>query len=231
MLEPSRGSITINGMDTMEEWKEVKQMLGYCPQQSILYDTLTVVEHLHLYSILKGSKDGEVEQLLAAMRMEDKAEVQCCTLSEGLRRRLSVALAFAGGSSVVVLDEPTSGVDPAARRYIWDLVLQHKEDRTILVSTHYMDEAEILCDKIAILHRGSLRKEGTCESLQLEYGNQLQLHVFTGGDPRTEVSSVTSSTVSTSFPSDSIDDQVHRLIPGAAKTGQSHRKRTYNLPA
>lgn len=165
------------------------------------------------------------------MRMEEKADVQCGRLSEGLRRRLSVALAFTGSSRVVVLDEPTSGVDPAARRYIWGLVLQHKKDRTILVSTHYMDEAEILCDQIAILHRGSLRKEGTCLSLQLEYGNQLQLHIYTGIDPRTEVSSVTSSTASATFPDDAIDDQVHRLIPTAAKTGQSYRKRTYNLPA
>ena len=91
------------------------------------YDCLTVREHLHLYSALKGGGgegEEEVEQLLAAMRMEEKADVQCARLSEGLRRRLSVAMAFCGGSRVVVLDEPTSGVDPAARRHIWDLILR-----------------------------------------------------------------------------------------------------------
>ena len=106
MVEPTRGSVRINGMDTVEEWREVKQMLGYCPQQSILYDSLTVIEHLQLYSTLKGGEAGEVrftnekiiwicfnwvtgmftcfqvEQLLASMRMEEKADVQCGRLSE-----------------------------------------------------------------------------------------------------------------------------------------------------
>ena len=109
MVEPTRGSVRINGMDTVEEWREVKQMLGYCPQQSILYDSLTVIEHLQLYSTLKGGEAGEVrftnekiiwicfnwvtgmftcfqvEQLLASMRMEEKADVQCGRLSEVLK--------------------------------------------------------------------------------------------------------------------------------------------------
>ena len=128
--------------------------------------------------------------MLHAMRMEDKAQTQCCRLSEGLRRRLSVAIAFTGGSRVVVLDEPTAGVDPAARRHIWDLILEHKADRTILICTHYMDEAELLCDKIAILHRGRLQKEGSCAELQLEYGNQLQLNIHTLSEPGSEVPQV-----------------------------------------
>jgi energy-coupling factor transporter ATP-binding protein EcfA2 len=164
-----------------------------------------VREHLVFYSCLKGSQaeEGEVAEMLEAMMMSDKAETLCCRLSEGLRRRLSVAIAFTGGSQVVVLDEPTSGVDPAARRHIWDLILRFKKGRTILVSTHYMDEAEILCDKVVILHQGnlkvgivrpclelitiSLQKEGTCLKLQLEYGSQLQLNICTGSDPSTEV--------------------------------------------
>ena len=96
----------------------------------------------------------DVLNMMREMNIVHKADVLSKNLSEGLKRRLSVGIAFIGNSKVVILDEPTSGVDPNARKDIWKLITSHKENRTILVSTHYIDEAEMLCDKIIIMHKG-----------------------------------------------------------------------------
>jgi hypothetical protein len=104
------------------------------------------------------------------MDMEHISDVQVQTLSEGMRRRICVALAFIGGSKVVILDEPTSGVDPIARRHIWDLITQHKEGKTIIFTTHHLDEAELLSDRLAIIHKGSLLAQGTVQELKAQFG-------------------------------------------------------------
>lgn len=102
--------------------------------------------------------------------MTHLADVPIATLSEGMRRRICVALAFIGGSKVVILDEPTSGVDPIARRHIWDLITAFKKDRTIIFTTHHLDEAELLSDKVAIVHQGSLLTFGTLSEIKSLYG-------------------------------------------------------------
>jgi len=119
------------------------------------------------------------------------ADMPVCKLSEGLRRRLCAAVAFVGGSAVVVLDEPTAGVDPVARRcvhtrvevclkgkirHIWDLIERHKAGRTILLTTHHLDEAEILCDRVAVLHNGRLLAFGTEDELK-DGGVRLRVHL------------------------------------------------------
>ena len=149
METPTEGEIFISGES---------KVIGYCPQSSILYDNMTVEEHLEFYARLKKDDTNEVAQdvlnMMREMKIVHKADVLSKNLSEGLKRRLSVGIAFIGNSKVVILDEPTSGVDPNARKDIWKLITSHKENRTILVSTHYIDEAEMLCDKIIIMHKG-----------------------------------------------------------------------------
>ena len=114
--------------------------------------------------------ETDIEAFLKSMDMKNLAHVSVKTLSEGMRRRLCVALAFIGGSKVVILDEPTSGVDPIARRHIWDLITYFKPGRCIIFTTHHLDEAELLSDKLAIIHKGSLLASGTMADLKNQFG-------------------------------------------------------------
>ena len=175
IVQPTSGHAEILGFDTWTQWAEVQKLIGLCSQQSILYDTLTPEDHLKLYGKLKGALkplelNKDVERFLAALEMSHLRHEQVKTLSEGMRRRLCVALAFIGGSQVVILDEPTSGVDPIARRHIWNLISQFKEGRTIIFTTHHLDEAELLSDKLAIIHKGSLLAYGSVAELKSQFG-------------------------------------------------------------
>ena len=118
-------------------------MLGVCPQHDTLYEDLTVQEHLELYASFKGLEgsdlDNEVRKLIADVNLQEKREEYSRNLSGGQKRRLSVAISFAGRSKVIILDEPTSGMDTSARRYIWELLKTYKNDRIIILTTHFMD--------------------------------------------------------------------------------------------
>ena len=231
METPTEGSIYINN-------EASNKIIGYCPQSSILYDNLTVQEHLEFYANLKDEKDSvhqDVLKMMTDMSILTKAKVLSKNLSEGLKRRLSVGIAFIGNSQVVILDEPTSGVDPTARKYIWKLINSHKQNRTILVSTHYIDEAELLCDKIIIMHKGKKIEEGTSLEFQTKFGNDLRLEIFTDAESSTEVTSVNSlhstSPRSLFTPDDNIDKHIKAICPIVKPSSASHRKRTYTLPS
>ena len=123
IVPPTSGSSEILGFNTWSQWNIVQKLIGLCPQQSILYNILTVKEHLSLYGKLKGvltqfDLDLEINTFLKCMDMTDLADVAVKDLSEGLKRRLCVALAFIGGSKVVILDEPTSGIDQYVRIHL-----------------------------------------------------------------------------------------------------------------
>ncbi|XP_052239441.1 ATP-binding cassette sub-family A member 2-like isoform X2 [Dreissena polymorpha] len=161
LYPPTSGSAVIYGHDIRMDMEVIRQGLGMCPQHNVLFDKLTVEEHLWFYARLKGMKTADINTEMDMM-IEDlglpkkrKSRVDC--LSGGMQRKLSVAIAFVGGSRTVILDEPTAGVDPYARRAIWDLLLKYKNARTILLSTHHMDEADLLGDRIAIISNGELK--------------------------------------------------------------------------
>jgi len=146
LYPPTDGAMRVEGRDVLENQNYMHKELGVCPQHDVLWKTLTVIEHLYLFGRLKGVPPENLQAACAAMvgdlGLVDKTMAQTKTLSGGQKRRLSCGIALIGGSSVVLLDEPTSGCDPKARRDIWDLLLRHKEGRTILLSTHFMDEAD-----------------------------------------------------------------------------------------
>uniref|UniRef100_A0A673G6R2 ABC transporter domain-containing protein n=1 Tax=Sinocyclocheilus rhinocerous TaxID=307959 RepID=A0A673G6R2_9TELE len=127
--------------------------------------SLTVEEHILFYSLLKGRdrKEAmqEVENMLEDLGLPHKRDEEAQNLSGGMQRKLSVAMAFVGGSKVVILDEPTSGVDPYSRRSIWDLLLKYRTGRTVILSTHHMDEADLLSDRVAIISKGKLHCSGS----------------------------------------------------------------------
>jgi ATP-binding cassette subfamily A (ABC1) protein 3 len=126
LYPPTSGSAIVNGHNVTTDVKGAQRSLGICPQHDVLFDTLTVEEHLRFFCRLKGvpadAVQTEVDAMLASVRLTDKRNAQSKTLSGGQKRRLSCGMAFVGGSEVVILDEPTSGCDPAARRAIWELI-------------------------------------------------------------------------------------------------------------
>ncbi|XP_029955495.1 retinal-specific phospholipid-transporting ATPase ABCA4-like [Salarias fasciatus] len=160
MFPPSSGTATIYGSDICTDMDSIRLSLGMCPQHNILFQHMTVAEHILFYSLLKGrpiaEAGEEVENMLQDLGLPHKRDQLTKNLSGGMQRKLSVALAFVGGAKVVILDEPTSGVDPYSRRSIWDLLLKYRAGRTVIMSTHHMDEADLLSDRVAIMSQGRL---------------------------------------------------------------------------
>ncbi|GFR59378.1 ATP-binding cassette sub-family A member 1 [Elysia marginata] len=155
--------------------------------------SLTVEEHIWLFSQLR-KRDGEdvvldVDQLLKDIGLTDKRTCKSVDLSGGMKRKLCVALAFVGGSSTVILDEPTAGVDPYSRRAIWELLLKFKPGRTIILSTHHMDEADVLGDRIAIICNGKLRAVGSSLFLKDRFGSGYYLTLQKKGNSMARESS------------------------------------------
>uniref|UniRef100_A0A8C1FHT1 P-type phospholipid transporter n=1 Tax=Cyprinus carpio carpio TaxID=630221 RepID=A0A8C1FHT1_CYPCA len=165
LFPPTSGTAYIYGKDIRTEMDAIQQSLGMCPQYNILFNHLTVEEHILFYSLLKGRdrKEAmqEVENMLEDLGLPHKRNEEAQNLSGGMQRKLSVAMAFVGGSKVVILDEPTSGVDPYSRRSIWDLLLKYRTGRTVILSTHHMDEADLLSDRVAIISKGKLHCSGS----------------------------------------------------------------------
>ncbi|KAL8603343.1 hypothetical protein ACOMHN_039706 [Nucella lapillus] len=173
-IPPTSGTAYVNGYDIRTDINNVRSNLGLCPQHNILFDSLTVDEHLHFFARLKGFPKSEiskaVEYMAKEVGLESKRSAWAGNLSGGQKRKLCVGIALIGGSKIVILDEPTSGMDPAARRQTWDILQRHRRDRTMLLSTHFMDEADLLGDRIAIMAEGVVKCCGTSLFLKKLYG-------------------------------------------------------------
>ncbi|KAL9582677.1 MAG: hypothetical protein Q9212_003161, partial [Teloschistes hypoglaucus] len=158
--------------------------LGIAPQKNVLWDELTVEEHIKiLYSLKAASTQHAKEDLTALVKACDllrKRTAKAKTLSGGQKRKLQLAMMFAGGSSVCCVDEVSSGLDPLSRRKIWDILLAERRDRTIIMTTHFLDEADFLSDHIAILSTGHLKAEGSSAGLKHQYGEGYSVHVPAG---------------------------------------------------
>ncbi|KAM8881267.1 phospholipid-transporting ATPase ABCA1 isoform 2-T2 [Synchiropus picturatus] len=175
LFPPTSGTALINGYDIHTDMDNIRKYLGMCPQHNVLFNELTVEEHIYFYARLKGHSKEEVKTEMDVMindvGLPHKRKDLAKNLSGGMQRKLSVAIAFVGGSKIVILDEPTAGVDPYARRSIWELLLKYKQGRTIILSTHHMDEADILGDRIAIISHGRMRCCGTSLFLKKCFGS------------------------------------------------------------
>uniref|UniRef100_A0A671L6F7 ATP-binding cassette sub-family A member 1-like n=1 Tax=Sinocyclocheilus anshuiensis TaxID=1608454 RepID=A0A671L6F7_9TELE len=174
LFPPTSGTAYIQGKDIRTDLNTIRQNLGVCPQHNVLFSMLTVEEHIWFYARLKGLPEekvkSEMEQIVMDLGLPHKRKSRTNQLSGGMQRKLSVALAFVGGSKVVKVVEPTAGVDPYARRGIWDLLLKYRQGRTIILSTHHMDEADILGDRIAIISHGKLCCVGSSLFLKTQLG-------------------------------------------------------------
>lgn len=175
LMSPTSGSCTVFGHDGIENRTEVQRLLGVCPQHDVLWEELTSEEHLLLFANFKGvvaaTAPDEVASMLQRVGLQQAGagQTRAGRLSGGMKRKLSLGIAFLGGSKLVVLDEPTSGLDPYSRRAVWELLRSMKQGRVTVLSTHYMDEADILGDRIAILHEGRLKCCGSPQFLKRAY--------------------------------------------------------------
>jgi ABC-2 type transport system ATP-binding protein len=162
---PDDGEVTVLGIDVARGADELKPRIGVSLQTAALYPKLTVTEVLDLFRSFYPRARPTAE-LIEALDLGERRNAQTNVLSGGQRQRLGVALALINDPELVFLDEPTTGLDPAARRSLWDLVLGMKASgRTILLTTHYMEEAEVLCDRLAIMDHGRIIDMGTVDEL------------------------------------------------------------------
>jgi len=160
LVKSTTGSITIKGHDVRKQWRQARQSLGVVPQELVYDPFFTVKELLRLQSGYFGlGRENEVwlDELLEILSLSDKAHTNMFELSGGMKRRVLIGQALVHKPSVVVLDEPTAGVDIELRKMLWDFATQlHDKGHTIVLTTHYLEEAESLCDRIAILNHGEV---------------------------------------------------------------------------
>eukprot|EP00798_Chlamydomonas_sp_ICE-L_P006110 gene6110-2714_t len=182
-LEPSAGTARVEGMDIRKEMNNIYSIMGVCPQHDLLWDQLTAREHLRFYGRLKGftGKDLEeaVEVSLKSVNLffGGNADKLACKFSGGMKRRLSVAISIIGSPGVVYLDEPSTGLDPNSRRNLWNVVLGNKAGRAMILTTHSMDEAEALCDRLGIFVDGQLVCIGDPKEITSRYGGYLVFQI------------------------------------------------------
>ena len=221
LLPLSSGKITVMGLDSRSDTEEIKEIMGVCPQTNPIYPTLTVGEHLYLYAKVKKSllcdKDLgiEIDRILRDIDLLDKKDFPAGNLSGGQKRKLCVACAFIAGSKVILLDEPTSGLDVSARRHLWNMLKQYKKDRIIILTTHFMDEADYLGDRIGVMGEGKLLTCGSSLFLKSKFGFGYGLTLVKEN-----------SGVST----DKVTELIEKHIQGAKLEGDISKELKYVLP-
>ena len=189
------GTISILGRDPEEHGPQIRAHLGVVPQQDNLDGELTVTENLFIYGRYFGlSKKfirAKVEELLAFAQLEEKRDVKVDALSGGMKRRLTIARALVSEPDILMLDEPTTGLDPQARHILWDRLFRLKETGvTLVLTTHFMDEAEQLCDRLVVMDKGKIMAEGSPLELIKTYSTKEVLEVRFGSERNKEVAPI-----------------------------------------
>ncbi|ORC88485.1 ATP-binding cassette transporter ABCA1 [Trypanosoma theileri] len=218
MVKADGGDCYVYGLSVRHQLSKVRQQLGFCPQHNILWPELTCREHLEFFGRIKGLKGARLEKAVQRMLSEtdlyEKMNCRSSALSGGQKRKLSVGIAFVGESPLVFLDEPTSGMDVGARRHTWELLKRMAASHTILLTTHYMDEADLLGDRIGIMNEGRLQCSGSSMFLKSRLGLGYSMAISVRPDADVE----------------EIDAVVYNCINGAELLGNTGCELTYRLP-
>ncbi|XP_071508675.1 phospholipid-transporting ATPase ABCA3-like [Diadema antillarum] len=218
LFPPTSGTAVVNGHDICQDIDGVRSNLGLCPQHDVLFDEMTVEEHLYFFAKLKGYPHDDVKEeinrYIKSVGLEDKRSVRAKALSGGMKRKLSVGIALIADSKIVMLDEPTSGMDPSARRFTWDLLQQHRHGRTMILTTHFMDEADLLGDRIAIMAEGQIKCCGSSLFLKKKYG--IGYHMVIAKSSACDV--------------DAVSQVVKEHVPGAQMENNVGAELSYILP-
>ena len=181
------GDLTILGKDPEKFGPQIRAHLGVVPQQDNLDTSLSVTENLYIYGRYFGLSrkflKGKIEELLSFAQLEEKRNAKVESLSGGMKRRLTIARALVSEPEILMLDEPTTGLDPQARHILWDRLFRLKEDGvTLLITTHFMDEAEQLCDRLVVMDKGAIMAEGSPAQLIKDYSTKEVLEVRFGSE-------------------------------------------------
>jgi lipooligosaccharide transport system ATP-binding protein len=184
----SAGTLRVLGMDPAEKGPEIRARIGVVPQDDCLDRELTVRENLFVYGRYFGLAKNVIREriagLLAFAQLEEQADAQVETLSGGMRRRLTIARSLINQPEILLLDEPTTGLDPQARHVLWDRLYRLKRDGvTLIITTHYMDEAEQLCDRLVVMDGGRIAAEGSPAALVAKWSSREVVELrFEAGD-------------------------------------------------
>ncbi|XP_058130067.1 cholesterol transporter ABCA5-like [Anopheles ziemanni] len=220
LTSPTSGTIYIFGYDVRDpnDMTMIRRMTGVCPQHDILFETLTPKEHLYFFAAVRGIPpslvDSEVKKTLRDIDLFDTAETRVKHLSGGQKRKLSVGIAIIGDPKIIILDEPTAGVDPYSRRHMWSILQNRKHGKVILLTTHFMDEADILAERKAVVSRGRLRCCGSSLFLKNKFGIGYHLTLV----------------LDTNSCETSITKLVNEHVPQAEKARRHGRELSYILP-
>ncbi|UXI18727.1 anaphase-promoting complex [Sarcoptes scabiei] len=181
LYQPTSGELKVDGVDAIKNPEFARRRMGLCPQFDVLYDELTCEEHLRLFAVVKNCPPKrvsmEVSHVLDQLGLSFKRRVLSKDLSGGMKRRLSLGMAMINNTKILILDEPTSGLDPEARRGVWDFLLSIRKERLIMLSTHWMEEADVLGDRIAIMSRGRVICCGSSIFLKRVYAGGYHLRI------------------------------------------------------
>lgn len=219
LTKPTSGTAYVQGLNIRTHMDGIYTSMGVCPQHDLLWETLTGREHLLFYGRLKNLKGSAltqaVEESLKSVNLfyGGVADKQAGKYSGGMKRRLSVAISLIGDPKVVYMDEPSTGLDPASRNNLWNVVKHAKQDCAIILTTHSMEEAEVLCDRLGIFVDGSLQCIGNPKELKARYGGS---YVFTMTTPSTY--------------EEEVENMVQRLSPGAKRIYQISGTQKFELP-
>jgi ATP-binding cassette subfamily A (ABC1) protein 3 len=194
---PTSGLLTINGanVNSRKGFEEARRQIGYCPQFDAIFEGLTVIEHLQIYSALKGIKAALrariIQKAMVDMDLLDYVNIRANNLSGGNKRKLSVAIALLGNPPLVFLDEPSTGVDPQAKRFMWNIVSKIstlRKKSAVIITTHSMEEAEALCTKMGIMVDGQFKCFGSSQNIKDKYGTgyeiEMKIRTLTENDTR-----------------------------------------------
>jgi lipooligosaccharide transport system ATP-binding protein len=186
------GEVLILGKDPEQAGPQIRAHLGVVPQQDNLDEELTCAENLYIYGryfgLPKTSIKSKLDELLEFAQLLDKKNSKVKSLSGGMKRRLTIARALVSDPDILMLDEPTTGLDPQARHILWDRLFRLKEKGvTLLITTHHMDEAEQLCDRLIVMDKGEIMAEGSPSELIKKYSTKEVLEVRFGSDRNSQM--------------------------------------------
>lgn len=221
LIAPTSGGALIYGYNMSDpcELEEARRTIGFCPQQNVLFDDFTVLEHLVFFARLKGaSKDiamASARRIIDEIGMQDKMDVQAKQLSGGQKRRLSIAIAVLGSPKVLILDEPSSGVDIYSQRSLWDMIRKFRENRCVIIATQSMEEADVLADRKMIISHGKSRCAGTSLFLKNRFGSGYYL----------------TTVITDDCDEDAVTELVSSQVSGAERTRSRAGELRYMLPA
>ncbi|ORX87956.1 P-loop containing nucleoside triphosphate hydrolase protein [Anaeromyces robustus] len=178
ILKASCGDVYFDGKSVSSSINEIRRNLGVCAQINIIHDELTVADHIRFYAAMKNTT-VDVDEVLKEIDLIQQKESKASKLSGGQKRKLCIGMALIGNPKYIFLDEPTTGLDPLSRRKIWELLIKHRQGKVIFLTTHYMDEADILADRKLILNKGKIRCLGTSLYLKNHFNMSYNLDIET----------------------------------------------------